>query len=534
MRSKKSEGKSSKKRSRSWLRPIRAAKCALWYLVSWASSRDTAAYRGLLPVLLLLGSIAGIVINGWRKEPAVTIQTMADLVDEVVRRGDVENVEAAAGIASPFMKRDASLMPTQLSPMTAMMIKKLALRDVRNARWRFLLAMQLEQQHRLGQARQMMRSIAPMEGRGFAPAYAWLAWDTISKSRIHEHQDKLGLILDLQKASDWSGSAPALFGVLAELLDSEGRVDDAIAALEQPAKSDAEIAVMLMTICHKHGRTQTMEATAQQSLAFGKSRVSSPEATDQDFTNFATLCVMQQDFSQALRVTDEGLVKFPHSKSLARARSEAFRVQYILSHKEVDGNVQRDVESLQQALRADPTNEMAIDEVARLQALGVSTTPEMNQALDRQVAEGKASATTHMLLSEIAAREQGPAASVPHLEAALRSSPNSFAVLNNLAVTLARLSADHLPRSRELIDRAITLAGDNAELFDSQGQIRMIDRDYYGAVSSFENAIRVDNQRLQTRQRLVKAYEEAGLTEMAEIQRTRIEELTPKKSAEGR
>ncbi len=107
----------------------------------------------------------------------------------------------------------------------------------------------------------------------------------------------------------------------------------------------------------------------------------------------------------------------------------------------------------------------------------------------------------------------------------MRNAPNAPVVLNNLALALCRVSPENAQRSRELIDRALRISGPNAEILDTQGEIRMASGDYVGAVESFESAVGLDGKRIATRRRLMAAYEKAGMKDMVPVQENKIREL---------
>ena len=509
--------------------PTRTLLGVVEYGTAWLFTRDKFSFIGIAPVLLLVSTIGVLATTGWFTSRVAVTKNVAYLVEEEFRRSDAEtkNVEENDS-QNMIMKPDASLAPKRITPYAEMLLKKLVQGEGSDARWRYLVALQLGQRQRWGQARQIMRKLAPKEGRGFAPAYAWLAWDSVTRNRVKDHPGKLDLIADLEHATAWSGTGPAMIGMLADLLESEGQVGEAIKLLESHAKTDSILSVKLFEVALKHGRKQHLESISEQATALVKNRVQEPTATEQDFINYANLSVMQQDVNHAIKITADGLTKFPASKSLTRARSEAFRIKYLKTLRVSNEGIQCDLSALNEALRTDPTNEGVTEEVAKLVAAGANASPELTRALEQQLADGHASALTHLILSEKAFRDGKPQAAVPHLEAALRRTPNAVTVLNNLALTLARLSSDNLPRAHELINRALAMSGPNAELYDTQGEVRMLARDYVGAVESFENAINIDGKRTDIRSRLVKAYEKSGLHEMAKVQQAKISQMSPK------
>ncbi len=86
--------------------------------------------------------------------------------------------------------------------------------------------------------------------------------------------------------------------------------------------------------------------------------------------------------------------------------------------------------------------------------------------------------------------------------------------MNNLALALALTDSSNIKRAEELIDRAIKVDVRNPELFDSQGQVRLIAGRPLDAVDSLEKAIGIDPNRVGTRELIIKAYREAGLEDL--------------------
>ena len=65
----------------------------------------------------------------------------------------------------------------------------------------------------------------------------------------------------------------------------------------------------------------------------------------------------------------------------------------------------------------------------------------------------------------------------------------------------------------------------NPELFDSQGQVRLIAGRPLDAVESLEKAIGIDPSRVGTRELIIKAYREAGLEDLATLQAKALNQL---------
>ncbi len=157
--------------------------------------------------------------------------------------------------------------------------------------------------------------------------------------------------------------------------------------------------------------------------------------------------------------------------------------------------------------------------------MGVNASAELKAVMEQQLAEGKATALAHLILANQCIKAGRLIDSIPHLELTLKSAPNHPVALNNLSLALALTDASKVPRSEELIAKAISVDGRNPELYDSQGQIRIIAGRPLDAVESLEKAISIDPKRLNTRELMVKAYREAGLEDLAKAQEKSLAQL---------
>jgi tetratricopeptide (TPR) repeat protein len=123
---------------------------------------------------------------------------------------------------------------------------------------------------------------------------------------------------------------------------------------------------------------------------------------------------------------------------------------------------------------------------------------------------------------------------ISHWELALGQNPNLVIVLNNLAVALTEQDASNVPRSLEMIDKALKIVGGNdAELFDSRGTVLLASGNAKESITWFEKAISVDPKRPSTREGIIKAAEKAELPELAEIHRVALAELTDQLAKEA-
>jgi tetratricopeptide (TPR) repeat protein len=499
--------------------PYRTMQGFIEFFLAWLFTRQWLAVLGLLPVILLLVTLGGLLLCGWLVDKNTLVTRYASWVEAELKE-DREVTDSAAPAAT-----DALMKVEGVSPFGELLLRRVLQLENSDSRSRYLVALQIGNRGRRGQARQLMRQLAPERNRGFAPAHAWLAIDRLLQGQVRDQAARTVLLNDLEVAATWQGTGTKLREVLAELLESEGRIGDAIKVLQAAAESDSGAWVKLVAVANRNGRKQPAEDAAQKAKALFNRRIVEQTATSLDFVQLASLLVLELNPDEAIRQLKIGLNQFPTERILNLTLSECYRVKFIMSYKETAQGIDCEIEYLDEALKADPTNLAVSEEVAKLMAKGGIASPALAAALDQQLAEDKSTTMTHLLLATRSLKENKLEAAIPYLEVALRKSPNAPVVLNNLALALARVSIDNVERSRELIARALRISGPNAELLDSQGEILMLAGDYVGAIASFESAIELDGKRIAPRKRLIVAYEKAGLKDLVPLQEEKVRKL---------
>ncbi len=435
-------------------------------------------------------------------------------------KGDssAEDETAVAAITEPE--------PESVSQYGDLLLRRLLQLQDSNSRITYLVAAQLARQQRLAQARQMMRRIAPLPEGGFIPAHHWLAGDQLSSLQVRSPEDRERVLKDLAIAVRWPGCHPALRSVYSQLLESQGDVLQAMAVLEQATEDEANIEARLglARLAAKHGDQPRLTRVAQEIKDEIRKRVEAETVTSLDWAYLADLRLLEQKPAEARKAAEMGLKKDPEHPQLRRLLSESYRLDYVLSIQQDGGKTKLKLGFLDAALKCDPTNPAVGVEIARLMNFGQETTPELQAALENQLAAGQATALTHILLANRQLVSGDLTAAEPHLELALRQAPNSPTVMNNLALVLARTDKQ-LDRALQLATAAVNAAPGNAEFRDSLGEVRHITGDQLGAIDSYEAAIGINGQLVGTRRKLIALYRELGMQDMADVQQAALRSL---------
>lgn len=463
-----------------------------------------------------------------RPEPGQSSGTPRDSGSTTASSGSPEN--------DPQVKNDKNQAPVDrlVSPFGDLLLRRLLQLQDSSSRITYLVAAQLARQERLGQARQLMRRIAPEESAGFAPAHTWLAFEQLRsmQQRVANPEERNRMtqqvIKDLETAVTWSNCPESLRILYAEWLEGQaGNTAQAMAVLEQANAQQSSMAANLKIaeMALKHDQAGRFRRAAEEIKLAVKARREDESLSTDDLMILANLLLLEQNSQSAREAAQEGLSRSPNDPRFLRLISEAYRIEYLTSITNKGGQTSVNLSLLDAALKTDPTNPGVGQEIARLLSVGQDTSPELKAALEKQLSQGQATALTHILLANRCLLNNDLAAAEPHLEVALRQAPNSPTTLNNLALVLARTKPNEIKRALELSTTACQLAPTNATFRDSLGEIRALAGDKLGAIECFEAAIGLEPKLINTRQRLEQLYRQLGMTDMAIVQQRELERL---------
>ncbi len=221
--------------------PSRSLQGLLEFAMAWLFTRQWKALLIFSPVLLFVLGLGSLIVYGWAQdERQLAIRYLA-WVDEELNQSN--NTDAGTNATQPqLMKLE------KVSPYSELLLRRILQLEDSDQRSRYLVALQIGTHGRRGQARQIMRQLAPERQKGFAPAHAWLAVDRILQGPIRDKGSKQSLMNDLEIATTWNGTGTQLREILARLLEDEGRVGDAIKVLKETTASDANAWVPLIAV----------------------------------------------------------------------------------------------------------------------------------------------------------------------------------------------------------------------------------------------------------------------------------------------
>jgi len=229
---------------------------------------------------------------------------------------------------------------------------------------------------------------------------------------------------------------------------------------------------------------------------------------------------------QAAEILSEGLLTKSSGPATKRELSEIQRLMFTKSIFKTDAGVyQADIALLEKAAETDPLNPNISGEVANLLRLNVKATPNLVTVLRNQIKQGISSASTHIAMAERLFNEGKMKGAINNWEIALAKDPNNLGVLNNLSLSLAKDDEKNIPRSLEMLAKALKLAPQNAELMDTLGDVLVIAKRPIEAIAKYDLAVRFDKTRINTRKKLLEVYQANGMEDMADVIQRVIEKM---------
>jgi Tfp pilus assembly protein PilF len=160
-----------------------------------------------------------------------------------------------------------------------------------------------------------------------------------------------------------------------------------------------------------------------------------------------------------------------------------------------------------------------------LYAANLKPTVALLRCLKQHVDDGTATTATYFNLSNEYAKRDKYNEAITYLEKAIELAPNSFEAQNNLALLLARHKPEKIQRAVELIEKAYATAPNRPEVNDSYGEILLIAKRPMDAIAKLTTSLNTNKSRVGTRKLLIRAFEEAGLPEMAQTHRDILKQL---------
>ena len=507
----------------------------------------------LIPLLLLTITV-GLVVWGATLSRQQLASRYLELVNESVEANlrEVQRPQQAeqskqagadAGQSADGSGADGSSdAQAQVSPAVFVSLRRIMQLGNSNERVRYLVGWELAKQGRMGMSAQLLREIAPEGGGGFPAAHAILANYSLAAFDGTEAQAE-SLLADFAAAEQGGIRLDQQqLRIFAKLLLGFGRKQQAVNVLADHADDYPELHADVVHIMQNQGNeARTALAAFRENF---KQKRKSASVTFADVQIAVGLEVLDGEVEKALELAEFGRQLTGSSAESLRLLSQVLIVKHRGVMEQYEAEVGRakalgnpppplDLQYLELAGQLDSANPLVSEELAKVTAMGQDLSAELKTALEQSLVDGSASGVTHLILANRKLADDDPAEALPQLRMALRKMPNSPIVLNNLAYSIMKYEPENLAEARELIERALRLPGASpanlASMCDTLAEIRQASGDTLGAIEAYEQAIKHDGSKLNTRRKLAEAYAQAGMQDLAKGQLAKVEELQAEK-----
>jgi tetratricopeptide (TPR) repeat protein len=404
---------------------------------------------------------------------------------------------------------------------------------------RFHVANASGERGNIDQARNQMQQLAPADSTGYVPAHAWLALDLYRRRIMREKVDMgtfahhMVAALEFQGGTVWADVLAYYAGVL----ESEKKSSEATNVLQRAAAIDPKYLLTLSGFYAMHKQPIQAREAADQAIAKFSERLGKRDELDNDRILVArahyVTTAKQENYDAAIRVLKEGQRIRPDRPKLNRELSNVYRTMFRSQITQADKGYKANLGLLNMAITEDPTNPAVGEEIMWLQNLGVTVDEKMIKSLHQQLANGGASAVTHLLLGNAYFNQKNLERAIQHWQLAQGLDPNMVLALNNLAVAFSQLDPPRIDEAIKLIDRAIELSGGDAEFYDSKGEIEYRGKRYEASIISYEKALQRNPYRLNTRNKLIDSYQKINMTDMVDAQLDVIKKIRDEFRARG-
>lgn len=536
------------------------------FLNDWVYSREWGKiFWAGIPSVLLLGLATAVFIGGRLDRPKLAQMyvnlgaeeqerwetSLAQLpnkesVDQV--ENESQNSTTADGAVSDTPaegleknQSDASEKKVQadakeLSPYAQMLFRRAHLIEP-SLRTQYVIGATMWQRGAIANAKDTLEKIAPNDKPGFPPAHNVLA--KIAKdefARTHDSNLVPMFLHHAEYAMEYERVFPDVMLEFINLLWHQRRFETSLKFLQKAAEYNKDFNLLLVDRARQANQMVLFADARKKGIAYYREQLQDKPRSEPFKLNLAQLLVMESSGeAEAEQILQEAL-QHHSSKPLLRALSNVYRIRFS-RQLEANKGKNLDMTLLEKALQVDPSNPEVAQTVATLIQSGIKASESLEAELNRVLASGRATVSTHSLLAELHLVNGQYAKSINHLEQVYRQAPASVKYANNLAYLYAK--EGRLDDAAKVASDTLALIQKNHaerepyvdELMDTLGMIFEAQKNISEAIAAYEGSLRLNPLRVETRVKLIRIYRKNGDEGIAKAHEEAIEGLEKAKAA---
>jgi tetratricopeptide (TPR) repeat protein len=383
----------------------------------------------------------------------------------------------------------------------------------------------------------LMRELAPLDDKGYLPAYIWLARlvfeaklkqrtaDT-EKRRVQTAEAYLKHAIEIEP--ELTGPKAEAMVMLGEMYALLGRSVEAEKLLTPVADQHPQILLVLADSCKEQGNVDRAKQWAEKAVTIYRDKTTAQPDDHQTRARWALAEAYLDHYEQAETILKDGLARTPDEPILKKAMCD-LGCAWFDALWSVPGEVGAARASvLERSLKIDSNYEPLVIRVIKAIKKKGSEAPRYRAILASLREGGKASAFVYKVSGEDA-WERGEAEEArTNWEQALKLAPDDMEIANNLAWVLAFGPNPDEPRAIELMNKAIEIEPERISYRDTRGLILVKMKRWKDAEPDLVIATKSSHDRPELHLALAEVYDHINLPEIAEVQRNYAEKGKPK------
>ena len=503
----------------------------IWMIVvEWTASRQGRLFlQGLPAVIIGLGTVSAIAFSAVYPKNSL-IRSYERYANEAVKNEEFDRARIC--------------------------FEKLAVLEEDHEEHPFRAASMMFEEGDEARAVGIMQTLAPGdpgELPGFAPAHLWM-WRHLMQQDSVTQAMRTQALTHLRKAHEASPDDPNIQLVLARMLISEGASNEALPLLEGLSKDRPQLRLQYVQLLRAREKDRGVEDVVtvgleeiQDAREDFESMVKRNPLDLNAWMQLSQCHIMTRDYDGALEVLERAYRATGKEKLIRQAQARVFvaSADYIINSKGgIAKNLDDIVVLLENSLTLAPN-----DQAALALLVTVVNSPEIDpddaiKMLQDKLGSTKSPAMVHFLLGSKYATKQDFDNAMFHFERARKLSPQTAAVLNNMAWVLSNMprkddeteaqEKERLEQALSLIDQAIEGEPTRVTYYDTRGQIRTRLGMYKEALDDLERAQpAMADQSIKFHEALATCYENLGQETLAQIHREKAVEIQNRATAEA-
>lgn len=379
----------------------------------------------------------------------------------------------------------------------------------------------------LGVRNTVLARLAPDDRAVHVPAHLWRVVQLLSASPVTEQaaqmaEQQLRFVLQLAPENVNANS------ILGELYYQRGFYDAAAVRLAKADRSKTHYLLLHAKSCALTGKKVDAASSAERVIELTSSQIALTPRELAPRLEKAEAQLLKDQFSESIKTLSDALVL---QSDEARIRGALARVYLAWAKYELRKEGPEDKKRLvafqltAEALRQNPDDPAVFDQLTQLVQLNDTTSEKVREFLRDNIANGRATGMSHMLLGASLLLNGDRTESGFHLEQAFKIMPEAPGVANNLAWYLVFQDPPDTERAMALITKVLEKFPNVPAYVDTRGQIYLRMKEWQKAIDDFQISLTQFSDQPELHKGLAEAYRALGISELADRHQLRFEQL---------